>query len=100
MFAWPIPAKTALEGGEGGEEPKFSNDKNINNNSKNNSCRNMRLIYALHDRANSSVIKTWLNFAVQTCNQYNKWTSIKVNNSCCNLFYNANTSMLLYIISS
>ena len=41
----------------GREEPKFPDDKTINNNSNNNSCREMRLIYALDDRANSSVTK-------------------------------------------
>ena len=38
----------------GGEEPKFCDDKTINNNSNNNSCRNIRL-YASYGRSNSSL---------------------------------------------
>ena len=42
----PISAMTAKEGGE---KPSFFDDKTIDNNSNNNSCRNIRSIAALYD---------------------------------------------------
>ena len=51
--------------GGGGEKPKFSDDKTINNNSNNSSCRNIRLICAFYDRFSSKVTKIWPHFTIQ-----------------------------------
>ena len=86
-----------------GRKTKISDDKTINNNSNNNSCRNIRLIDVLYDRSNSTVTKfghiSQSNLEINAVSEYQSKKCHKFNKFCWNLCFNNGKFMFLRIIS-